>query len=184
MRKLEYLKLFTISGVPVFIHWSLSVPLVLIAMLAVSEISMVIVAISIFMVMLIHEVGHMWFASKLGLRPVQISLHLLHGQFLFEKADNDYHNCLVSWGGVAAQAIVFIPCIVIFSLYGAVLPWYVNIPLIIFGYANALIAVLNLAPAMGLDGEKCWKSISLYYKYSRPRPSQGKKSKKHLKSVK
>ncbi|MFC4877234.1 site-2 protease family protein [Microbulbifer halophilus] len=184
MRKLEYLKLFSISGVPVFIHWSLSVPLVLIAVLAVSEISMLIVAISILMVMLIHEIGHMWFASKLGLRSVRISLYLLHGQFSFEKADNDYHNCLVSWGGVAAQAIVFIPCIAIFSLYSASLPWYVNVPLMILGYINALIAVVNMAPAMGLDGEECWKSIPLYFKYYRPRSGRDKKNRKHLKSVK
>ncbi|OAL60559.1 hypothetical protein A6R74_17690 [Halomonas sp. ALS9] len=184
MTNFKYIKLFVICGVPVFMHWSLSMVLLLLVLYSAADVSMLIAAISFFTIMFFHELGHMWFAAKLGLKSLKIKLYLFHGRFCFEESNNEYHTCLVAWGGVVVQAIIFIPCIVIFSLYSDVLPWFVNLPLVILGYINALIAVFNLIPAKGLDGRRCWKSISLYFRYGRSKASRHKNRKKHLRSIK
>lgn len=69
-------------------------------------------------------------------------------------------NALIAWGGVLAQTVVLIPSIMILMLAGDSLPWYVNTPLVIFGYLSALIALVNLAPSPYFDGYYCWKILS------------------------
>jgi len=183
MEKYKFITLFSIKNTPIQIHWSFTILLILIFLISLSNISVAIIAILFWGIMLIHELGHMWFASRLGLKTININLYILHGICYHQPADTDYENYLVAWGGVAAQAIIFIPCIIIFYLYGELMPWYINLPLIFLGYINGLIALFNLAPSKWLDGGTCWKAIPLYFKYKNKNDKKPKK-KRHLKIVK
>lgn len=183
MDKFKFITLFNLKGVPVKIHWSLSIILFLALIAGIFEFSLIVGAISFWSIMLIHELGHMWFASRLGLDTLKIELYPIHGVCHSLSADNDYHNSLVAWGGVAAQAVIFVPCMFIFSLYGENLSWYINTPLIFLGYISAGIALFNLAPTKGFDGNTCWRAIPLYLKYRKPQEKE-KPKKNHLKSVK
>lgn len=184
MEKYKLIKLFDIKGVPVNVHWSLSVILVLVFLGGLSDISLLVGAVSFWSVMLIHEIGHMWFATRLGLSTVKIDLYPVHGVCYNHSADNDYENYLVAWGGVVVQAIVFTPCIIIYHLFGDYLPWFVNTPLIFLGYVSAGIAIINLVPSRGLDGGKCWRAIPLYFQSRKVRTKKIYKKNSHLKVVK
>ena len=182
MNKYKLIKLFEFRGVPVNIHWSLSVILIIVILGSLSDISLIVGAFSFWSIMLIHEFGHMWFATRQGLRTYSIDLYLIHGMCHHEEAHTEYENNVVAWGGVVAQAIVFIPCIIIEKSIGEFLPWFLYTPVLYLGYFSCVIAVFNLLPSKGLDGYDCWKTVPLCFKYSKSKKKAKKKN--HLKAVK
>jgi len=189
MEKLKFIPLFRIANTPIMMHWSLSVVLIFAAIASINDIAILLGAISFWSIMLIHELGHMMVSSRLGLETFRIELSLMHGKCICEAPETQYEYCLVSWGGVLAQAFFFVPCIAIYLLFDDYLAWYIEIPVLFLGFYSALIAVLNLLPSRYLDGGTCWKAIPLYFKY-RNKPVRTKatintnKSKSHIKLVK
>ena len=171
-----------IRGVPVKTHWSLSLVLLLVCLGGVADISLVVGAASFFGIMLVHELGHMWFATRQGLKTEGIELYLFHGICYHESAYTEYENNIVAWGGVAAQTVVFVPCIIIENIFGEMLPWFLYTPVLFLGYFSLVIAMFNLLPSRGFDGYTCWKTIPLYFKHSKLKKKNKKKN--HLKSVK
>ena len=150
-------------------HWSLSIVLLIVIVGGVAEYSLIIGAASFWAIMLVHEIGHMYIARKQGLRVYSIELYLFHGLCHYELSHDKYENYLVAWGGFFAQAVVFVPAIFIYTLFGNFLPWYINTPLIFLGYISALIGLINLAPSKGLDGYICWRLIPIYLRRKRQR---------------
>ncbi|WP_163835411.1 zinc metalloprotease [Spartinivicinus ruber] len=160
MKNIKYIKILTLNGVPINMHWSLCITLLVILAAGISDFSVILGGFSFWGIMLLHELGHMYFASRLNLQTIKIDLHLLHGICEYE-IGTEFESCIVSWGGVVAQSLVFIPCIILYSLFGEQLEWYCNTPLIILGYLNAMIAILNLSPSKWLDGGSCWRLFPL-----------------------
>jgi len=188
MERLKYIPLFKIANTPIFMHWSLYVVLVFAAVASVNDIAILLGAISFWSIMLIHELGHMMVARRLGLDTFRIELALMHGLCFCEAAETEYENCLVSWGGVLAQALFFVPCIIIYLLCGDYLPWFITIPVLFLGFYSVLIAVFNLLPSRFLDGGTCWKAIPLYFQYKktkvRAKAAKTTKKKSPIKLVK
>jgi len=173
------------ANTPIRMHWSLCGALVFAGIASVNDIAILLGAVSFFSIMLIHELGHMVVASKLGLKTYRIDLALIHGLCVYEHAPTDYQNYLVAWGGVLAQAVFFVPCIIIYLLFSQYLPWFITIPILFLGFYSALIAMFNLLPVKFLDGGTCWKAIPLYFKYkTTPVNVKTKKSKSHIRLVK
>jgi Zn-dependent protease len=161
IKKFKYIKLFEIQGVPINIHFSLSIILLLMFIGGISEPSLILGGVCFWGIMLAHELGHMYVATKLRLNTLKINLYLFHGLCFYEAAETEYENCLVSWGGVIAQAALFVPCLIIYNYFGDHLAWYLSVPLILFGYFNAMFAAINLTPSKWLDGGSCWRIIPL-----------------------
>lgn len=183
MEKLKLFRIFTVKGVPIYMHWSLTLVWLVGILGSFNDLSFFLGAASFWGIMLLHELGHMWFASRRGLATERIELYLFHGFCHYEAGRFDYDNHIVAWGGVVAQLIVAIPAIVIFSIFGNDLQWYINTPLIFFGYFSLIIVFLNLLPKEHFDGFYCWRAIPLYFKY-RKRMKTSNKKRSHLKSVK
>lgn len=61
-----------------------------------------------------------------------------------------------------AQAVFFVPSIIIYLLFCQYLPWFITIHILFLGFYSALIAIFNLLPVKFLDGGTCWKAIPLY----------------------
>ncbi len=160
-------RIFNLKGVPVYVHWSLTGFTLIAIVLALFNINFLAIAMVFPLLMLIHELGHMWFASRLGLNTEKIELQFLHGYCVYELAETDYENYVVAWGGVAAQAIIFIPCIFILLVFGDSLSGFFYTTLILLGYFNALDAAFNLLPIRGFDGSICWRSVPLFFKHGR-----------------
>ncbi|HTE16436.1 MAG TPA: hypothetical protein VK642_15290, partial [Burkholderiales bacterium] len=157
--KIVFLSAF---GARVYIHWSALV--VMGGMLAVSIRSPFLaltVICSYFGIIYFHEVGHAYFAKRLGYRVYEIYLGFVHGLCLYEAPHNEKHECIIAWGGVAAQLAIAIPLIVA----SHVIP-LASIPglgpvVSLLGYMSAMVAAINLAPSRGLDGEKAWRLIPI-----------------------
>jgi hypothetical protein len=60
-------------------------------------------------VLLIHEIGHLIAAQRLGCRVNSIKLYPVFGVTCFEIPWTRLDHCVIAWGGVVAQAIVAIP---------------------------------------------------------------------------
>lgn len=169
IKKYGRIKTFNFRGVPVYMGWSLYPVVILVILGMFSDVSILVGAISWWGVMVLHEFGHMWYATRQNLRVFEIQLHLFHGLCEYEKPEFPYTNYVIAWGGVIFQLFIAIPCIIILMLIGKDLPWYLLTPVFIFGPASLMIAVINLVPSEGFDGAVCWKAIPLYFKYQKPR---------------
>ena len=78
MEKFRFIKLFNVKSVPINIHWSLSlffICLMLAGFINLDLLFLVLIYCFIILIMLLHELGHMWFAYRLGLKTVQIELY-------------------------------------------------------------------------------------------------------------
>ncbi|HWZ81804.1 MAG TPA: hypothetical protein VNW47_04230 [Terriglobales bacterium] len=107
-------------------------------------------------VILIHEVGHLVAAQRLGCRVESIKLYALFGTTDFETPWTRLDHCVIAWSGVLAQAVVAIPLVAWVSVFGFTDIGVVNAILAILGYFSLGIAVFNLLPIKPLDGATAW----------------------------
>lgn len=149
-------------GARVHIHWSAL--LVMGGMLAASIRSPLLalsVICSYFGIIFLHEAGHAYFARRLGYSAFDIYLGFIHGLCVHEAPRSEKHECIIAWGGVAAQLVIAIPLIVIAQLAPIAKIPGVGPVVSFLGYMSAMIAILNLAPSRGLDGQKAWRLIPI-----------------------
>jgi Zn-dependent protease len=152
--------MFTLWGVPVFVHWS--VVLLVASMLLLSltgRAPLLFLAAAYFSLILVHEFGHVSLARRLGYRVHSISLSPVHGRCFYEAPRNRHDESVVAWGGVSAQATLLIPAAAAWSAAGSSLPNVLNLALFVFTYYNAALILLNLSPVVPLDGAAAWRLL-------------------------
>jgi Zn-dependent protease len=163
--QVKFLKIF---GAPVQVHWSALVVMAALFVFSVKTPLLAIVTIcSYFGFILLHEAGHAYFARRMGCRPLDIHLGLIHGRCTYEAPYNLRDDCIIAWGGVAAQIVVAIPLIVLHQttpldqmpLTGPVVTF--------LGYISVIMALFNLMPVMNLDGVKALQLIHIEIKHRR-----------------
>jgi Zn-dependent protease len=112
-------------------------------------------------VITIHELGHAYVARSLGYDVAAIRVAFFHGSCECEAPHSEWDEVLVSWGGVVAQLAVAGVVLVIATLLGARDPGYFGPVVAFLGYVNLLLALANLAPAAGFDGQTAWRILPL-----------------------
>jgi Zn-dependent protease len=138
-----------------------------------------------FSLLIIHEMGHLIFAKMRGLKVNSISISLLHGQCRYKSYGSSFDDYVVAWGGVALQALFFIPLLVNYYYFSMPQHWLLTVPTVILGFYSLLMALFNLLPIPGLDGSKCWKVFPELFKQRKNSHRKSRKEKRnHLKSVK
>lgn len=170
--QIKFLKIF---GAPVHIHWA---ALVVIGFLLVVSIKTPLYAVatvcSYFGIILLHEAGHAYFVRRMGYRPRNIYLGVVHGYCEFDAPLSLREECIIAWGGVIAQLVVAVPLIVL-SLTTPLDQLPLTGPIIAFlGYLSVVFALFNLMPVMNLDGVRAWQLIPVQLKYMRNKASAGK----------
>ncbi|HEX7888188.1 MAG TPA: hypothetical protein VF522_02410 [Ramlibacter sp.] len=162
MRGYITLKRLTIFGATLRIHWSAILAAGILFGTMIREPVHAMLAVGAYAsVILLHEAGHAFVAKKLGYPPSNIYLTFIHGLCEFEEPYTLKEHAMIAWGGVLAQLAVALPLMALGHLtsLGSMSPSALLIS--ILGYFSLLIALINLAPARGLDGSIAWQIIPI-----------------------
>ena len=174
-----------VFGARLHVHWSALVAAgLLFGAFASQPIHAAIAVACYFSVILLHEAGHALFAKQLGYRPLNVYLTFIHGLCETEAPDWEKESSTIAWGGVLAQLAVALPLIVVSQLIPAGAVPLFPIVVAILGYMSVLVALMNLAPAKGLDGQEAWKLFPILFSELRARGSAKKAAKEVIRRVK
>jgi Zn-dependent protease len=154
-----------ILGARVYVHWSVLVVIALIGLVSFNSPIHAAVAIASYLaVIVIHEAGHAWVAHRLGYEVDAIHVAFLHGYCTHDMPYNETDHVMIAWGGVAAQLAVAIPILTVATIFDRQDFGYAAPAIAFLGYVNILIALVNLAPAAGLDGQIAWRAVPLLWR--------------------
>jgi stage IV sporulation protein FB len=150
-------KVMQIRGVDTYVHWSVFavVAFILAGVIADPGLSLL-GLICYFAVLLIHEAGHLIAAQRKGCRVLSIELYPVFGVTRFETPWSRLDHCAIAWGGVIAQALVFIPLIGWIVTHGYTRVEGLNMIFAILGFFSFAVAIFNLLPFPPLDGAVAW----------------------------
>lgn len=175
----------TIFGARLHLHWSaLALSLGLLALWFRHPAEALVVILSYYGVILLHETGHALVARRLGLRPLHITLYVIHGSCTYEHPDTLRQQVLVAWGGVALQLAVAVPLVALAGFTPILKLPLMGIVVAAFGYVSILIAAFNLTPMPGLDGALAWKIFPILVADWRGRAEAKKKTRALLRRLK
>jgi stage IV sporulation protein FB len=136
-----YFKLFSARGTAFRVHWSTP----LIAVIAGGAYHPF-VALAYLLVIVIHELGHAFFARRFGLHVVSIDVHGFGGVCRWSGSTTPVRHAIIAWGGIVFQLVLGAACML-----------YKNEPFLgmVFG-VNLLLMIVNALPIPGLDGWEAW----------------------------
>ena len=150
-------KIGKIRGVDLYVHWSLFlVAAVILGGVLRNPVLSLLGLAAYWGVLLIHEIGHLVAAQRLGCTVFAIELYPIFGFTRFGTPWSRLDHCIIAWAGVAAQALVAIPLVTWVALFGYSRFEVVNMLFAILGYFSLAVAVFNLLPIPRLDGSIAW----------------------------
>lgn len=169
--KIERLtEVLRINGVPVLVHWSVWVIVALILFNVIrNPLGSILALLAYLGMFLIHETGHLVAAEKMHCEVFWIRIYPICGITSFEIPWSKFDHCVIAWGGVIAQGIVFTPIVVAVALFGYTRFEPVNAVLAILGFFSLGTALFNLLPLRPLDGSIAWAIIPEAFKRLRDR---------------
>lgn len=148
------LKVANIKGIPITLHWSLG----LIVLLLVLDWGLpgVVAGLLLFGSVLLHELGHSLVARRLGVPIRGITLHLLGGAAVMERhPERPREELWIAAAGPAVSLALGLLGLAVLALSG--LPWDPRgagfgalVPY--FAFLNLAMAIFNLIPALPMDG--------------------------------
>jgi Zn-dependent protease len=161
------LRRIRLLGAPTYVHWSLLLVVGLLGFMSFHSLPYAVVAIASYLgVIVIHEAGHAWMAQRFGCRVFAIRIAWLHGCCEYEDAVySEREDVLIAWAGVMAQLAVALPVLAVATVLEGYELGYAAPAVVLLGYANLSTALINLAPAPGLDGQKAWRALPLIWKW-------------------
>jgi Zn-dependent protease len=146
-----------VDGVDVYVHWSVFAIAAVFLIAAIERPAVTFAALACyFLILLIHECGHMIVARKRGCQVECIEIYPIHGRTVFTTPWSRYDHCLIAWGGVMAQLVVAIPLIAWIALIGYTPFEPLNAVLATLGGFSLGVAAFNLLPVAPLDGSIAW----------------------------
>lgn len=185
MKKYKLITVLKVNSLKIQVHYSM--PILIIIFLAMSLITNTPLSyftglLCIFLLTLVHELGHYFLIKRFGLITNSIVLLPILGYCDYYYSEYDYENYFIAWGGVFFQGILLIPSLLIFLLIPNIENQYLRNVILVLGPFNLITIIVNLLPMAFLDGARCWKSIPLFFKYGFikfPNKKKSKKKKEH-----
>jgi len=108
-----------IRGVDTYVHWSVFAVAAFILTGVARRPGLTLLGLFVYLaVLLIHESGHLIAAQRKRCKVLSIELYPIFGITRFEMSWSRLDHCGIAWGGVLAQAVVFIPLIAWIAMLG------------------------------------------------------------------
>lgn len=170
MRRWILLRRVRVLGARLYLHWTVLAVAGLLALMSFSSPIHAVVSIASYLgIILLHEVGHAFMAHRLGYEVVSLRIAFLHGLCEHQASDTETDEILIAWGGILAQLAVAVPVLLVAAVFEQYDFGYAAPAVVFLGYVNILIALVNLAPAPGLDGHTAWRAIPLFTRWLKAR---------------
>lgn len=116
-----------------------------------------VLAIGLYISVLIHELSHMFTAQTFGYRVERITLHFLGGETLIAHgARKANHELWIGLSGPLSSGLIGIVAVVL--SFGSSTSDISNL-LLVLGSLNLLLALMNLLPALPLDGGRALRGL-------------------------
>ncbi len=112
-----------------------------------------------FVLVFIHEAGHVFIIRAYQLWVDEIVIHGLGGYCRWAGEVSETKRALIAWGGVFAQIVVLIVALITAWLFGPARSFFQAQIYHAFIDANIFMIVFNLIPIEPLDGAKAWKIV-------------------------
>ena len=160
----------SVSKIPVYLHWSLSLFLLLIPANNIYQfIFNAFIILLIFSCVFLHELGHCALAQYHGVMAEKITLFIFGGVALIDIPTNsNKKEFWITLGGPAVNAcLIFIGLAIQFS-YESYIYYFTNVNvyhmkilyvLQIFVLINCFMFVFNMMPAFPMDGGRIFRSL-------------------------
>lgn len=146
-----YLRLAVLRGVPLRVHWTLPVGLLLLG--GLSPVSWV----AFVAIVLLHEAGHAFVVRRYGFEVLAIDVTGFGGLCRWAGFASDHQRSVIAWGGVVAQAVLLVATLLFVLVAGWPTSWVGRSLAGAFIETNALLIGLNLLPFGPFDGAEAWR---------------------------
>jgi len=173
------------DGAPIKIHWS-----VLLCAFFFGRFQFLpIYWTCFFIVVLIHEAGHVLVIRRFKLWVDEIVIHGIGGYCRWGGNAGEIPRALIAWGGVLAQLALLIVAYSTFSIIGAFHSVVTQQIYRAFVISNIWMICFNLLPIEPLDGVRAWKLLGLLrddfniYMSERKRKKQNETLKRQLEAI-
>ena len=175
MRSYISLKRPKILGIGLHLHWSALVGAgVLFGALIRQPVHAVLAVSSYFALILLHEIGHALMARRLGYDTNGIYIGVVHGLCEYDSPHYLKEDAIIAWGGVLMQLAVALPLCVLAQVTPLGANSYFSTVAAILGHFSILMAVFNLLPFPGLDGQLAWRLVPILWRDARDSRAAGR----------
>jgi ATP-dependent Clp protease adapter protein ClpS len=164
-------RIFRIRDVSVFVHWSLPLVVLSLALLAsVGHEGALVVCFAFLFLTILHELAHTLAARHFGLKVHSVIVSAAGGLCRFEFPRSYVAAFTVVSAGIAAQLLILVASLAYAPLFGEPQSEFGSLTLIVFISANAVMILINLIPekrpneSFGTDGYLLWKLASRKFK--------------------
>ncbi len=165
MRSYISLKRPKILGIGLHFHWSALLGVgVLFGALMRQPIHAVLAVSSYFSLILLHELGHALMARRFGYDASGIYIGVVHGLCEYDSPHYLREEAAIAWGGVLMQLAVALPLSVLAQVTPLGVNSYFSTVAAILGHFSILMAVINLMPIPGLDGQLAWRLVPMLWR--------------------
>jgi stage IV sporulation protein FB len=153
-----YFTLVRVRGVPVRLHWTLPIGMLLLSGLRFAPGAWIGVALLI----AIHEAGHAILVHRMGLSNLGIDLTGFGGRCRYAGDPTPLQRSVIAWGGVIAQLALLLVTYGLIAVFGVPSIPFADDLADIFTRANLILIAINLLPIPPLDGAEAWPLLAYF----------------------
>jgi Zn-dependent protease len=161
-----YLKIATLRGIPIRVHWTMPVGAVIFGGLRFAPAFW----LGFFLLVLIHELGHAFFVRRYRHHVLGIDITGFGGLCRWSGRATPYERAAIAWGGVVAQGLLLITTMAVLLALGPPRQFWSAELAHVFTRTNLLVIGLNLLPFPPLDGAEAWPLFRHLFERIRNRP--------------
>jgi Zn-dependent protease len=152
-----YLRIGSVRGVPVRLHWTLPLGALVFSGFRFAPVFW----FAFFFLVFIHELGHAVLVQRFGHRATSIEITGFGGLCRWNGHASALERAAIAWGGVAAQAALGLSTVLVLLVAGRPSHPALAELAYVFTWTNLWLVGINLLPFPPLDGAEAWKLPAL-----------------------